>query len=342
MIYSFKANMAGPYHIDNGIPCQDSYSIEQREDVICVAVADGLGSEAYSDVGSKIAASTATKYCIEHFDNKMPLDKVKAVMNNAFVYAYKAVLQAAADAGNSEDEYDTTLCLAIMKENHVFYGQSGDSGMVALLEDGHYMKVTEQQRDEDGNVFPLCWGPDKWAFGEVTDSVSAIMLMTDGIFEEICPPILRNRDINVNIPLAQKFMERNEEQSDEIAELETAVANYLMKYPRRLLDDDKTMIVVYNTDFPAAKLEDSYYSIPDWNEIYKTVRDKLRNSSRELIDESDGCDESSEVCAEFDEQELCDDECLSETEAMNLPCEECVAIEVVETTDPCKKKRIKT
>lgn len=126
-------------------------------------------------------------------------------MNNAFVYAYKAVLQAAADAGNSEDEYDTTLCLAIMKEDHVFYGQSGDSGMVALLEDGHYMKVTEQQRDEDGNVFPLCWGPDKWVFGEVTDSVSAIMLMTDGIFEEICPPDLRNRDINVNIPLAQKF-----------------------------------------------------------------------------------------------------------------------------------------
>ena len=42
----YKVNIPGPYHIKNGIPCQDAYCIRETPDgVIVAAVADGLGSE---------------------------------------------------------------------------------------------------------------------------------------------------------------------------------------------------------------------------------------------------------------------------------------------------------
>ena len=51
MIISYKANMAGPYHIEAGLPCQDSFAIKKGNgSYIIAAVADGLGSELYSDI----------------------------------------------------------------------------------------------------------------------------------------------------------------------------------------------------------------------------------------------------------------------------------------------------
>lgn len=44
MILSYKANMAGPYHIEKGIVCQDSFALETGKDgFVIAAVADGLG-----------------------------------------------------------------------------------------------------------------------------------------------------------------------------------------------------------------------------------------------------------------------------------------------------------
>ena len=68
MIRYYKANMPGPYHLDNDIPCQDSYFIlKSANGVVCAACADGLGSEIFSDVGSRIASQVAVEHCIANF-----------------------------------------------------------------------------------------------------------------------------------------------------------------------------------------------------------------------------------------------------------------------------------
>lgn len=339
MICYYKVNMAGPYHIDNNIPCQDSYSIEQNGNVICVAVADGLGSEVHSDIGSAVASETATRYCMEHYCSGMAVDKVKSIMNNAFVYAYKAVLQAASDAGDSEDEYDTTLCLVIFDDSHVYYGQSGDSGITALLQNGHYMKVTEQQRDEDGCVYPLCWGPEKWVFGEISEPVSAVMLMTDGVFEEICPPVLKDREININIPLAKKFMDHVEADEETIGLIEEAAYKYLKNYPRRLLDDDKTVVVVYNPSAPADQLEESYYAVPDWTQIYKDINDSIRNNNDEQIDEQDADFEEDGDC-KVDPVELAEEQEQDETEPDYLDKEDASSVAISDVLEVEDKKKL--
>ena len=211
MIRYYTANMAGPYHLDNGIPCQNSFYIKRDNNgVVYASAADGLGSESNSDDGSRIASQKSCDYCMEHYMSGMPFSEVKKIMNNAFVNAYKAVLEEAHTAGNSPDEYDTTLCMVIFDDGHVFYGQSGDSGIIALMKSGEYVPLTTQQRDEDGYVFPLCSGPSMWVFGEVEAPVSSVMLMTDGVWEQICPPLLRNHDVKINVTLASRFMDRHE------------------------------------------------------------------------------------------------------------------------------------
>lgn len=266
----YKSNMAGPYHIESGLPCQDSFAIIHNEAFSVLAVTDGLGSELYSDVGAAVAAQTAVEYCSEHITEGMGFAEIKKVMNNALVSAYRAVLTRAVEDGNDSDEYDTTLCLAVYDGEHLCFAQSGDSGLVALLENGEYYRVTTQQRDEEGRVFPLCWGPEKWEFGYVDSSVSAFMLMTDGVFEQICPKLMRKRDIEINIPLARKFLDRFDCTKEDVTELEKAVHDYLERYPRHLLDDDKTVVVLVNPERRPEEQDEAYYVIPDW----KAMRDE--------------------------------------------------------------------
>lgn len=277
----YKCSMAGPYHIESGLPCQDSFAIFQNDAFSVLAVTDGLGSELYSDVGADVAAHAAVEYCSERIVEGMEFADIKKIMNNALVSAFKAILTRAAEDGNDSDEYDTTLCLAVYDGERLFFAQSGDSGLVALLENGEYYRVTTQQRDEEGRVFPLCWGPEKWEFGCVDAPVSAFMLMTDGIFEQICPKLMRKRDIDINIPLARKFLDRFICTEEDVPELEKAVYKYLEHYPRHLLDDDKTVVVLVNPKRRPEEKDDAYYAIPDWKAMRDEAEKRLSESNSE-------------------------------------------------------------
>jgi len=282
MVCCYGASMAGPYHIDNELPCQDAFHHNRiNKNCVIAAVCDGLGSESKSDRGSLIVSHKTVEYCSKHYKRGMSFSEVKKIMNNSFVYAYKAVLEEAANEHESSDEYDTTVCLAIYDQGHVFYGQSGDSGMVALMHDGHYLPITDQQRDEDGYVFPLCSGPEKWVFGEISGDVAAVMLMTDGVWDQICPRALKEQEIKINIPLTRKFMDRTEDNDADIACLQDSVYKYLENYPRRLLDDDKTVVVIYDSKKPAKTLEEDYYKAPNWEQLRIKAEENLYRKSNE-------------------------------------------------------------
>lgn len=276
MIHYYSVCMAGPYHIDNNIPCQDSRYIKQRDDGVTIAAcADGLGSEIYSDIGSQLGSYNAVAYCAEHYNPQMSTDEVLRIIKVSFVNAYKAVLDKAAEMGEDIDQFDSTLCLVIYDGENVWYGQSGDSGMVVRLTNGMYYPITEQQRDDDGNVFPLCSGPDYWVFGKVEGSVSSVMLMTDGVWDQICHPLLRKESVKVNTSLIAPFMERTETDQNEIEGVQKACEGFLENFPRDQLDDDKTVVILYNTDNPATKMPVEYYLYPDW--------DHLKEKNREIF-----------------------------------------------------------
>ena len=275
MINTYKINMTGPSHILKGKPCQDAYCIKRNKGgVVFAACADGLGSEAYSDIGARAAVECIVKECLDNYDENMQAEHVEKIMKKAFINGYKRVNLVATAMDNPVTEYDTTICLAIYDNGHLYYGQAGDSGLIALLEDGSIVRVTEQQRDEFGYVYPLCAGPERWEFGEVEEKVSSFMLMTDGIWDQICPPILNDKDINVNVPLAYGFLDLNGKCED-IEPVEKEAARYWKDYPCESLDDDKTMIVVFNDEIPAARRDEDYYKAPDWESLIENAKEVL-------------------------------------------------------------------
>ncbi len=289
MIKEISFKQQGPYHKAKGIVCQDSFFSIHKDSYVIAAVADGLGSEKFSDVGSSIASRVAVEYCAEHYESEMNIADIQKIMNNAFVYGWKAVCEKAVEDGNSFDEYDTTLCLVIYNGKSIYYGQSGDSGMIALGEDGYYKVITEKQRDDAGCVFPLCFGPDHWKFGKEKGPFHSVMLMTDGIFEQMMPPIL-NKDnsgkYKLNILNLERVMNRTENDDKVINEVQTQLFEYFENYPSYALDDDKTVLVLWNTDTECIKLNDEYYAPIDWNEIYGQVNDRINSDYDISTDDS--------------------------------------------------------
>lgn len=272
MICSYTIKMAGPYHLANGIPCQDSFSVAHKGDLVVAAVGDGVGSEPHSEMGSSLATETAVRLCIRAIDSDSKTEEVINAIQDSFLAAYGAVCLAAEEDGNPVTQYDTTLCLAVWDGVRLVYGQSGDSGMIAALSDGHYIVVTEQQRDAEGCVFPLRFGPQYWRFESVTEPVASVLLATDGFLEALCHPLLRFGDRSINAALARLFLHRTELTADEHDEFERSAYEFLRAYPESDLDDDKTAVVLADPAHPPALLEDDYYAVPDW----ETLRTKAK------------------------------------------------------------------
>ena len=284
MIYYYSASMAGPYHIQHNIPCHDARAIRKRPDgVVVAACADGLGSELFSDVGSRIASRVAVSHCAAEFHANMTTQEVLRLMKVSFVNGYKAVLEEAARMGEDHGQFDTTLCLAIYDGETVWYGQSGDSGLVVRLKTGEYLPVTSQQRDGEGNVYPLCSGPEYWVFGKVEGSVSALMLMTDGIWEQVCHPLLQKEPVKINTRLLRPFTERTETVLKELRKVEAACRSYLQDIPAEQVNDDKTVVVLYNPENPAEAMPDSYYLSPDWEALKQKFQSAIYGEAPEAV-----------------------------------------------------------
>ena len=276
MLYTYSVNIPGPSHIENGIPCQDSYSVENiAGDLVIAAVADGLGSESHSDVGSAIAAKACVSYCTDHLGDCDSDDDIVVMMRAAYYSAYDAVLEKAAADGESASQYDSTLCLAIFNGEVLYWGNSGDSGMAVAKKDGTYELVTTMQRDSEGRVFPLCF-EDHWEFG-LMPNVATVLLCTDGILEDmIAPPLLRaHSNTPIDTSKAVMFLHPQDGDVENLDDVERQARVYLESYPKRLLDDDKTLVVVFDGENFPDRQPDPYYDGPDWEAIVEKANRAL-------------------------------------------------------------------
>lgn len=293
----YKVNIPGPYHIKNGIPCQDAYCIRETPDgVIVAAVADGLGSETHSDKGAKIASSFVVTFCKQNYKPEMTEHEVISLLKRAYTKAYALVEKTAISEGNDVDQYDCTLCTVIYDGKTLYYGQSGDSGLIVGSNDGGYYKITEQQRDEDNNVYPLCFGPGYWEFGKVKGNVVSVMLMTDGVWEQACPPILKNEQQQINIGFVEMFLNHFGLDDSEVRNLEREANRYMRNFSQKRLDDDKTIVVIINSEAKPLRRKKSYYAIPDWEELAnerdKRIKETTQNSAENSGEDTVGVDKA--------------------------------------------------
>lgn len=275
MIYSYGVTQQGAYHIKNNTPCQDAHAFKRISGRFAVgAVADGLGSELYSDIASKIAAEKSLEYCCEHITEASEADAILTAIKESFAFALQAIENKAAENGHALDQYDTTLVVAVYLNGNIYFGNSGDSGIVVLNANGTYESITEQQRDENGCVFPLCFGEKYWAFG-TKENIASVFLATDGMYETLFPYLLQGEDVNIYVALAEYMMSPEslgftKDNEKEVAE---RMSGFIGGIPGEQVSDDKTVLVMVDDAICTERQPDEYYQTPDWVSL-KQKRDE--------------------------------------------------------------------
>lgn len=183
MLSSYCFSIVGKDHIKKHMPCHDSSLIAAISSSWKIAVvADGVGSCKHAETASKIAVETVAKLIKEQFppfvsDDQTYFSVIRAAMHGAANAIERYVEKN--DEGN-EREYQTTLSVAVMSSKLLYYGNAGDSGIIALDDQGEYHLVTEQQNDDEGRVYAM---PSNRIFevGKAKFTPVAALCMTDGI-----------------------------------------------------------------------------------------------------------------------------------------------------------------
>lgn len=266
MLYTYGITQQGWAHKRNETVCQDAHKIVVDNNIAIAAVADGLGSELYSDIASSIAVDKAVLYCQNSICKDDMDEEILSAIEQAFRFALEAIIKRAKEDGNSIDQYDTTLSLCIMIDGRLYYGHSGDSGIIAYTEDGFFVNVTKQQRDNDGRVFPLFFGEEAWVISKFDKKVSSVILATDGIYELFFPIYIRKKEISIYTALLRYFADVDAIRINElgIEAVKKSREKYINNIPAEIVDDDKTLVVVIDTEVNIHRQPDAYYQEPDW------------------------------------------------------------------------------
>ena len=282
MIYAYGITQQGTYHVKKSIVCQDAHRIVKCGDSCAIAaVADGLGSEEHSDIASKLAVEVSVNYCAEKIGGGLTDDQFLEVIRDSFALAQQEIEKTALDNGHELDQYDTTLSLAFLQGDTLYYGHSGDSGIVALTAEGLYQAVTEQQRDEMGRVFPLYFGEKKWVFAKYPKPVASVFLATDGMLETLFPIYLRSEPVNLYVALARYFMDARVLGIAESGEesVRERIAAFMDGIPDAQVNDDKTVVVLVNPEVKVKAQAPEYYAVPDWEQLERRYEDAWRRAA---------------------------------------------------------------
>jgi len=239
---------------------------------IAAAVADGLGSAKRSETGARIAVRTTLNFLKRCAPDRWHEDDLKALLRVAYLEAERAIRKEAAKRGAELPDYDTTLTTAVYNGVNVVYGHVGDGGIITLSRYGDFDKLTAPQKGEAWNVTnPLRSGSNHWEFGAAPDSVCALLLMTDGIYDIACPPQLANSETPIWVSRIRRFIDINcfaAKSEDDFKKIKTETRKFFAGKDSKLITDDKTIVAVINTEETPDKKD---YTEPDW-EALKTAQ----------------------------------------------------------------------
>lgn len=270
----------GVAHRCYGTRCQDAHMIRRVKQVaiwkdggkrdrllpgkeyVVAAVADGLGSEAHSDIGANAAVNTAVSTMCELIgtwcatgDSALAISMPR-FLEQAMIRANNAVVKKAASMELPANEFDATLAIAVYDGEQLFYGSAGDSGVIAKTDAGFEL-LTRPSRVGEAGTYPL-YCREKWEIS-ACGHVRGFLLATDGLLELLVPEF---NNENLNEKAVHLFMGAGHKPvsaSDIDAALEKRVENVVHRIQgNRYTYDDATVVVALDWDYvePAAVLKE--------------------------------------------------------------------------------------
>jgi len=271
----YKMSIQGLSHKSKDIPCQDfSDAIYLNNGWVVAAVADGVGSKPFAKEGSEIAVKIAISFIQDNIYNEIWNNEMnKSLLMVAFAKALNEINNIAKMNNRDINDYGTTLDIAIYDGLRVAFGHSGDGGIIALSNYGEYSLLTKPQKGDAFNVvIPLQAGPDYWTFGFSNNTVCSLLLLTDGLYDVICPPFLDNKEYSetpIYIKEARRYMDINELEIKSIEDmiiLEQMIKSELSNNAGKIkkITDDITVVGIINLDIIPEKKD---YKEPNWEKI---------------------------------------------------------------------------
>lgn len=270
----------GVAHRCYGTRCQDAHMIRRVKQVaiwkdggkrdrllpgkeyVVAAVADGLGSEAHSDIGAHAAVNTAVSTMCELIgtwcatgDSALAISMPR-FLEQAMIKANNAVVKKAASMELPASEFDATLAIAVYDGEQLFYGSAGDSGVIAKTDAGFEL-LTRPSRVGEAGTYPL-YCREKWEIS-ACGHVRGFLLATDGVLELLVPEF---NNENLNEKAVHLFMGAGHKPVDASgidAALEKRVENVVHRIQgNRYTYDDATVVVALDWDYvePAAVLKE--------------------------------------------------------------------------------------
>lgn len=236
-IASYSFSERGIMHIENALPCQDSSDGMSYGLWRVAIVADGVGSCKHSDEASKIAVKSALKTVYNCFPNNCKEKDLLSLITMSFHCAANTIEMHVKKINGDPKEYHTTLAIALYDGKNLYYGNAGDSGIIALDDYGVYHVVTSQQNNEYGEVITLA--SRTFVVGKVDFNVIAVMCMTDGVFEWVVPKTKNNgSEKGVYVPRANLFIQpklwdHKQEITDDLSE---SLKEHVTKTFKRITD----------------------------------------------------------------------------------------------------------
>jgi serine/threonine protein phosphatase PrpC len=274
-------SVIGVSHIKKEKPCQDycDYSLEEDNQVIIGAVSDGLGSKRHSDIGSKIAVSSAIKFLRQK--KVWELGSYESGLKIAFEEAFQNILhklgEEAHTSNYSIEELACTLIMFVATPKWLAAIQIGDGQIVVGSSKTQYILLFKPKKDgyvnetdsvTDENALQLM----KFSLSHV--SYEFICAATDGI-ENIS--ISKNKTWEPFSKFFDGLLDLISSSNKSLPEKEKEVEDFLNRQDiNEKTDDDKTLLLCAYGNFSSTG-----------NAIVKSERKNHTSSeeTKQIVDE---------------------------------------------------------
>lgn len=214
---------------------QDAFVCKVVEEVVYVAVADGLGSCKHSEKGSRLAISCLEDWIINDLKNySSPSEEMITILNRKLIDRWRMKITE----GHYKD-YDTTLLYTIFFNDCLIVGGIGD-GMILCHMDEGVKEFSWDKHEFSNRTFSLsahnAIDHMRGELVELSDSCYPITLImaTDGVAEDLNP------DMKNALP---SYLYRKLKETDVIT-VQDEIEQWVVNWKTNNHTDDRTFCMV--------------------------------------------------------------------------------------------------
>lgn len=242
-------SIIGTSHVGTGTPCQDACDYRScilgTERVFLIAIADGAGSAAASDIGSREAVDHLLNE-ISHCGRSL-LQIDLELVEDWMLSARKRLEEVARNNQNKVRDLACTLMFAALGERCCIFGQVGDGAWVAQKDGFGYDAATWPSGGEYANQTTFITSPnwkDVLQFVVLPGSLSHVAGFTDGL-QHLA---LHFQSRTVHAPFFDPKFKALRSTYDETS-LRAPLMDYLSSSAIcERTDDDKTLVLACRTE----------------------------------------------------------------------------------------------